>query len=53
MTTVKVTKLRTTLHHRQTTLPKPEKKVMKRDGNDQTKTVQTSTSIKRQKRHQG
>lgn len=53
MTTVKVTKLRTTLHHRQTTLPKPEKKDMKRDGNDQTKTVQTSTSIKRQKRHQG
>lgn len=46
-TTVKVTKLRTTLHHRQTTLPKPEKKVIKKDRNDQTKTVKTPTSMKK------
>lgn len=47
--TVKVTKLKTTLHHRQTTLPKPIKKVLKKDGIDQTKTVKTQTSMKKTK----
>lgn len=47
--TVKVTKLKTTLRHRQTTLPKPEKKVFKKDGIDQTKTVKTQTSMKKTK----
>lgn len=41
--------MKTTLHHRQTTLPKPKKKVLKKDGIDQTKTVKTQTSMKKTK----